>query len=167
MSYTLEQFAAECRRILATDSGAGGRERVRVLLGEVCGDKDFVATYLGDDVSERDILYEDPELGFCIVGHVEFTSRLSRPHDHGPTWAIYGQAAGETVMTEWEIVSAPPNKNEPGKARRARVYTMTPGSAYVFNEGCVHSPWRNGPTRLLRVEGQNIAYIRSAHYEEI
>jgi hypothetical protein len=167
MSYTLDQFAGDCHRILTADFGPEGREQVRVLLGEVCNDKAFVAAYLGNDVSERQILYEDPELGFCIVGHVEHNSRQSRPHDHGPTWAIYGQAAGETVMTDWEIVSTPPEKGLPGKAKKVRDYTMTPGDAHVYNEGDVHSPWRRGPTRLLRIEGRNIDYICSAIFEAI
>ena len=167
MSRTLKQFAAECHRILAANSGLEGRERVRALLGEVYSDKAFVATYLSGHVSTRQILYEDPELGFCIVGHVEHDSRQSRPHDHGPTWAIYGQAAGETVMTDWVIVSPPPSEGLPGKARRLRDYTLTPGSAQVYNEGDVHSPRRNGPTRLLRIEGRNIENICSAFFEAI
>jgi hypothetical protein len=76
MSYTLDRFAAESHRILAADSGLEGREQVRALLGEVCCDKAFVGTYLSDHVSTRQILYEDPELGFCIVGHVEHNSRI-------------------------------------------------------------------------------------------
>ena len=59
MPYTLDQFAAECHRILAADSGLAGREQVRALLGEVCSDAAFVATYLSDHVSTRQILYED------------------------------------------------------------------------------------------------------------
>src|SRR5262245_53293702 len=167
MSYTIEQLAAQCHRILAADSGPAGRERVRDLVGEVCRDKSFVAAYLGDDVSERQVLYEDPELGFCIVGHVEHKSRQSRPHDHGPTWAIYGQAAGETVMTDWAIVSPPPREGLPGKVRHVRDYTLLPGSAQVYNEGDVHSPGRNGPTRLLRIEGRNFEQICSAFFEAI
>jgi hypothetical protein len=167
LSYTLDQFAADCHRLLAVDSGLEGRERLRALLGEVCCDKAFVATYLSDDVSIRQVLYEDAELGFCIVGHVEHDSRQSRPHDHGPTWAIYGQAAGETVMTDWVIVSPPPGEGLPGKARRVRDYLLTPGSAHVYNEGDVHSPRRDGPTRLLRIEGCNLEYIHSAFFEAI
>jgi hypothetical protein len=167
MLYTLDRFAAESHRILAADSGLEGREQVRALLGEVCCDKTFVATYLSDHVSTRQILYEDPELGFCIVGHVEHNSRQSRPHDHGPTWAIYGQAAGETIMTDWVIVSPPPSEGLPGKARPVRDYTLTPGSTEVYNEGAIHSPQRNGPTRLLRIEGSNLEHIYSAFFEAI
>jgi hypothetical protein len=89
------------------------------------------------------------------------------PHDHGPTWAIYGQAAGETVMTDWAIVSPPPREGLPGKARHLREYTMRPGSARIYNEGDVHSPRRNGPTRLLRIEGRNLEYVCSAFFEAI
>jgi hypothetical protein len=167
MPYTLDRFAAECHRLLAADSGLEGRERVRVLLSEVCGDKAFVAAYLSDRVPVRQILYEDSELGFCIVGHVEHNARQSMPHDHGPTWAIYGQAAGETVMTDWMIVSPPPSEGLPGKARRVRDYTLTPGSARIYNEGDVHSPWRNGPTRLLRIEGRNLEHVCSTFFEAI
>src|ERR1700720_3963684 len=166
MPYTLDRFVAESKRILAADSKLEGREQVRALLGEVCCDKTFVATYLSDHVSPRQILYEDPELGFCIVGHVEHNSRHSRPHDHGPTWAIYGQAAGETVMTDWALVS-PPSEGLPGQAQRVRDYTLTPGSTQVYNEGDIHSPRRRGPTRLLRIEGSNLEHIYSDFFEAI
>ena len=65
------------------------------------------------------------------------------------------------------IVSPPPSKALPGKARRVRDYTLTPGSAQIYNEGDVHSPRRNGPTRLLRIEGCNLEYIYSAFFEAI
>ena len=55
------------------------------------------------------MLYEDPELGFCICGHVYETPAHGQPphHDpswHGPSWAIYGLAVGDTEMTGWRIV---------------------------------------------------------------
>jgi hypothetical protein len=166
MRHGFERFAAKCHGILAADSGAVGRARIRALLGEVCSDREFVDTYLSDDVSARQILYEDPELGFCIVGHVDYNARQGRPHDHGPTWAIYGQAAGETVMTDWAVVSRP-TKRLPGKARQVREYVLKPGSAHVYNEGDVHSPRRDGPTRLLRIEGCNIEHVCSAFFEPV
>ena len=166
VSCTLDQFAAACHRILAADSGLEGRKRVRALLGEVCSDKAFVATYLDDHLPIRQILYEDPELGFCIVGHVEQKSRQSRPHDHGPTWAIYGQAQGETIMTDYEKLAAA-GEGQPGKARPTRDYKLTPGSAYVYNEGDLHSPRRDGPTRLIRIEGRNVEKIRRYPYQRV
>jgi len=107
MSYSLDQFSAECHRILAADPGVEGRKKVCAVVREVLKDDEFVKTYLGDDVPERKILFEDPELGFCILGHVHHDARDSNPHDHGPYWAIYGQAKGETVMTDYEPVARP------------------------------------------------------------
>jgi predicted metal-dependent enzyme (double-stranded beta helix superfamily) len=104
MAYTLEQFAAKAHDILTAEPGPGGREKVRALLEEVLKDDAFVARHLDDDVPERKILFEDPQLGFCILAHVYRGAKESSPHDHGPTWAIYGQARGETLMNEWALV---------------------------------------------------------------
>lgn len=92
MTYTLEQFSAACHQILKADSGRDGRKEICSLLQEVLKDEQFISTHLGDDVPERKVLYEDPELGFCILAHVYKGAKESQPHDHGPSWAIYGQA---------------------------------------------------------------------------
>ena len=165
MSYTLEQFAAACRRILTDERGPEGRRKVCALVQDVLKDDVFIATHLGDDGPERKILYEDPELGFCILAHVYQGARESQPHDHGPSWAIYGQARGETVMSDWALVE-PPAGSAPGKVRHVRSYTLTPGMAHVYNEGDLHSPRREGPTRLLRLEGTNMDKVRRVAYEK-
>src|ERR1700680_2544098 len=165
MGYTLERFSNECHRILAADPGVEGRKKVCALVQDVLKDEDFVATHLHDGVPERKILYEDPELGFCILGHVNHGAKQSPPHDHGPTWAIYGQAAGETVMTAWAMVSRA-SEGQTGKVRHVRDYSLTPGAAYVYNEGDLHSPRRAGSTKLIRIEGRNVEKIRRFPYEE-
>jgi predicted metal-dependent enzyme (double-stranded beta helix superfamily) len=164
MAYSLEQFAAACHRILAEDSGPKGRQRVCAIVQDVLKDDAFIAAHLGDDVPERKILYEDPELGFCILAHVYRNAKESAPHDHGPTWAIYGQARGETMMTDWALLE-PASETKPGKVRHVKNYTLKPGMAYVYNEGDLHSPRRDGPTRLIRMEGKNTDKIRRLAYE--
>jgi len=164
MAYTLETFSAACHRALAENRGAAGRQHVCALVEGVLNDDAFVATHLGDDVPERKILYEDPELGFCILAHVYKDARESQPHDHGPSWAIYGQARGETVMSDWECLE-PASENKPGKVRRVKSYTLKPGMAHVYNEGDLHSPRRDGPTRLIRIEGTNMDKVRRLKYE--
>ena len=163
MAYTLERFSGECHRILASDPGPGGRRRVCALVQDVLQDAAFIATHLGDDVPERKILYEDPDLGFCILAHQYKGARESQPHDHGPSWAIYGQARGETVMSDWTLVE-PAAGDKPGKARPVRSYTLKPGMAYLYNEGDLHSPRRDGPTRLIRIEGTNMDKVRRTPY---
>ena len=166
MGHTLEQFAAECHRILSDHPGVEGRNDVRALLMDVLKDEAFVTAHLGDDVPERKILYEDPELGFCILAHSYKGAKESQPHDHGPSWAIYGQATGETVMSDWTVLERPA-EGKTGKVKRARSYPLKPGMAKVYNEGDVHSPRREGPTRLIRVEGTNMDKVKRLPYEAV
>jgi predicted metal-dependent enzyme (double-stranded beta helix superfamily) len=166
MGYTLESFSAACRRALAENPGVDGRQRVCALVREVLKDDGFVAAHLRDDTPERDILYEDPELGFCILAHSYKGAKESPPHDHGPSWAIYGQARGETLMSDWELVE-PASDERPGKVRHARSYSLTPGMAYLYNEGDLHSPRRNGPTQLIRIEGMNMDRVKRKRFEPI
>ena len=165
MGYTLERFAKEVHDALKAEPGSGGRKKAVDIVQSVLKDDAFVAEHVGDDVPERKILYEDPELGFCILGHVNHGAKQSAPHDHGPTWAIYGQAMGETVMTEWAMIS-PASEGQTGKVRHVRDYTLTTGAAYVYNEGDLHSPRRDASTKLIRIEGRNVEKIRRFPYEK-
>ena len=164
MAYTLEQFASACHDILKAKPGSAGREEVCTLLRDVLRDEAFISRYLTDDTPERQILYEDPELGFCILAHVYTGPKDSPPHDHGPSWAIYGQARGKTRMTDWELLE-PASAAKPGKVRERKTYELTPGMAHVYHEGELHSPSRAGPTRLIRIEGTNMDKVERLKYE--
>ena len=165
MSYTLEQFSADCRAALLKDPGRGGRELVRQYTARASTDPDFVEKYLGPDADlDRKILYEDPDLHFCILAHVYRGARHSPPHDHGPSWAVYSQVAGVTEMTDWRLVQKPAN-GEPGKVEKVRTYKLTPGTAYLYNEGDLHSPRREGDTRLIRIEGTDLSRIKRDKFE--
>ncbi|HEY4370667.1 MAG TPA: hypothetical protein VGN52_01910 [Burkholderiales bacterium] len=163
MHHTLQDFAAACHDLLKAEPGPAGREKVCALVQEVLQDREFVESTITADLPERKVLYQDPELGFCILGHVYHNAKTSPPHDHGPSWAIYGQAAGETHMSDYELVQKPAGA-EPGKARATRSYSLTPGIAHLYNEGVLHSPRRDGPTRLLRLEGLNMETIKRDKY---
>lgn len=110
MGYTLDQYSADCRAALLKDPGPGGRELVRQYTERASTDPEFVAKYLGSDAdAERKILYEDPDLHFCILAHVYKGAKNSSPHDHGPSWAVYSQVAGVTEMTDWKLLEKPTN----------------------------------------------------------
>jgi hypothetical protein len=166
MAHTLEKFAADCHRILKAEPGPKGRAKVCALLEEVLKDDAFVAKYVGKGTPERKVIYEDPELGFCILAHSYTGAKKSSPHDHGPSWAIYGQAHGETLMTDWALVEAA-SESKPGKVRHVRDYSLKPGMARVYNEGDLHSPRREGPTRLIRLEGTNMDRVKRLKYEAV
>jgi predicted metal-dependent enzyme (double-stranded beta helix superfamily) len=164
MADTLEKFARNCNEILKNDPGPGGRERIRRALETVLKDPSFVSKHLGPDNTEpRKILYEDPEFKFCIVAHVHEGPKDSKPHDHGPSWAIYGQAKGKTTMTEWKVVR-PRTGGKPAVVEPEKVYDLDPGMAALYDIGHVHSPSRNGATRLIRIEGENLDLVRRDAY---
>jgi predicted metal-dependent enzyme (double-stranded beta helix superfamily) len=166
MPQTLQDFAARCRDILKAENNAAGRSRVCALLQEALKDEDFVAKNIPDNTPERKILYEDPDLGFCILAHNYAGAKESSPHDHGPSWAIYGQARGETSMSDWELLE-PASPEKPGKVRRVRQYKLTPGVAHLYNEGDLHSPSRVDSTRLIRIEGTNMERVKRLKFEPV
>jgi hypothetical protein len=162
MTYTLEQFAADIRSTLKADPSSAGRRKVCALVVQSLNDPAFLATHLKDrapNANPREILYEDPELGFCICGHVYDGAANGSPHDHGSSWAIYGQAAGVTEMTDWKIVQ----KGEGGKpslVEPVRTYAMNPGDAHFYDVADVHSPRRAAPVKLIRIEGRNLDLVK-------
>lgn len=164
MTVTLEQFASECHTILQSEPGPSGRRQICMLLEQLLRDAQFVSSNVGDATPERQVLYEDPELGFCVLAHNYRGAKDSPPHDHGPSWAIYGQAKGETEMTDYAVLSAA-TPEKPGKAKPLRTYKLTPGTAYLYNEGDLHSPRRRGPTQLIRIEGMNMDKIKRLRFE--
>jgi len=166
MGMSIEQFAAQCREALQSHPGAAGRQQICNLVQQALHDPDFVATYIPEGTPERKVLYEDPDLGFTILAHAYEGAKNSKPHDHGPSWAIYGQASGETIMTDWECL-ARPSENQPGKARRIRDYAMKPGDAHLYDPGVLHSPRRDTSTRLLRIEGMNMDRVKRLPYEVV
>jgi hypothetical protein len=167
MSVTLDELAADLRAELAARPAADCSQALCRLVSAALLDDAFVALYLPDRAAgehPREVLYEDPELGFCICGHVYEGVAESGPHDHGSSWAIYGQAAGETEMTDWRIVE-PGDGEKPARVVPERSYHLCRGDAHFYDVGAVHSPKREGPTRLIRVEGANLDHIERSKIE--
>ena len=163
MSYTLEQLGSDIRAALKADPSVAGKQAVLKHVSKALVDKDFVAKHLtADQCKPRKVLYEDPELGFCICGHVYEKPAHGEPHDHGTSWAIYGLAEGDTEMTDWKIVKkgegASPSLVEPVKS-----YVLRPGDAHFYDVGVVHSPKRDTLTRLIRIEGANLDHVKRSN----
>lgn len=165
MTMTIEQFGSECHEILSQGASDENLEAVRGVLERYLADEAFLDTHLGPDNDvKRKILFEDPELGFCICAHVYLGSASAPPHDHGPTWAIYGQARGQTVMTEFKALQ-PPAGDNPGKVEPVKTYELNPGMAVAYPKGRLHAPKREGDTRLIRIEGRNLDHVSRDAFE--
>ena len=166
MHHSIEEFGKACHDALKAKPGPAGRTAVCAMLRELLLNQEVMSKCFDDNSPERKILYEDPELGFCVLAHNYKGAKDSPPHDHGPSWAIYGQVSGETKMYDWELVS-PAGPDKTGKVKHKKDYTLKPGIAHVYNEGDLHSPSRAGPTRLIRIEGINMENVKRFKYEAV
>jgi predicted metal-dependent enzyme (double-stranded beta helix superfamily) len=159
MSYGLDQFIADCRTSLTRDPGPAGREEVRSNLEKLLSNPDFIKTYCGDDQPRGlKLLYEDPELRFQVLAHINDKARVSPPHDHGESWAIYGQATKFTEMTEWE------REDDGSDPKHAKLtvktkYKLMPGQAGIYQSGAIHSIDYPDYARFVRVTGTNLDKI--------
>ena len=166
MTYTLEQLSADIKAALKADAGHGGKEAVCKLVSRVCRDQDFISKHLTpEQCKPRKVLYEDPELGFCICGHVYEKPAHGSPHDHGSSWAIYGVAVGDTEMSDWRIVKKG-DGTSPTLVERERSYLMKPGDSHLYDVGAVHSPKRDTLTKLVRIEGANLDRVKRSNIKE-
>ena len=165
MAYTLDAFIADCRTTLARDGGPVGREQVRANLEKLLADADFVKAYCGDDQPRGiKVLYQDPKLGFQVLAHINDKARVSPPHDHGASWAIYGQATKHTDMIEWERED---NGGDPehAKLKPAKKYRLTPGHAGIYQDGRIHSIDYPDYARFIRVTGTNLDKIHRVRFD--
>lgn len=168
MPVTVESLAEEIRQVLAQEPIETSAGKVCAILSKGLRDKALVAQHLPDRAPgqhPREVLYEDPDLGFCICGHVYNGPAESGPHDHGSSWAIYGQADGTTEMTDWRIVDKG-DAESPIRVVPERTYILQPGDAHFYDVGAVHSPKRTGSTRLIRIEGANLDHVQRSHIEK-
>ncbi len=161
MGYTLEELSRDIGRTLRADPGPAGKQAVCGLVSRALLDKEFIAAHLtAEQCQPRRVLYEDPELGFCVCGHVYDKASTGGPHDHGSAWAIYGLAVGETEMTDWHVVK-PAEGDGPKLVAPTRSYVLKPGDAHFYDVGMIHSPkFDAGVTKLVRIEGANLDHVK-------
>lgn len=165
MAYGLDQFISDCRSILARDGGPAGREQVRTRLERLLQNADFIREHCSE-TTPRGLhrLYEDPDLGFQILAHINDKARVSPPHDHGNSWAIYGQATHHTDMTEWEREDDGSDPNH-ARLKQANKYRLTPGHAGIYQDGKIHSIDYPDYSRFVRVTGTNLDNIDRVRFD--
>ena len=165
MTYTLSELAKDIKSILQNSDIKDRSDDICFLVSKAVKDDIFVKDNLTErrpNEKPREVLYEDKDLGFCICGHVYQAKANGMPHDHGSSWAIYGQAEGETEMTDWKIVNNP-SDDEIIYVKPDKTYTLKRGDVHYYAKGKVHSPVRNSSVKILRIEGVNLDYIKRSN----
>ena len=165
MAYSLDRFCTDCRRALKADPGEGGHEAVRHNLENLLADKDFVAAHCGPQ-AEAGIrtIYRDKETDFNVLVHVYEAGKTGPPHDHGTSWAVYGQVAEYTDMTAWKRLDDGSKEGE-AKLERAGTVRLEPGMAGTFEVGDIHSIHFPDGARFMRVTGTDLDAIPTQRYD--
>ena len=154
MSYTLQDFCAEIHEILVAENNADGREKVRQKLEQLLENETFIEQFCGPDKPAGVYkLNEDPTTGrsFCPC---DGRGRDVAAHDHGASWAIYGQATEHTVMREWYRTDEGP-MTRISRLRKIGI-PADPGQVGLFNPGVIHSIEYPDNARFVRVTGVDL-----------
>lgn len=165
MANSVEDFCTACRKALQAQDLPQALETIRERLQDLLHDPAIVAQHCGPD-AEPGIrtLYRDPETGMNLLVHVYAEGKESPPHDHGESWAVYGQAVGHTDMTLWRRTD---DRSQAGKASVEPIgtYRLDPGMAGFFAPGDIHSIKFPAGARFLRVTGTDLKTIPTRRFD--
>lgn len=155
MAYSLEDFCVDARGILLESDNASGREMIRQKLELLLCDAAFCAAYLSPNSAHgMKQVFEDPSLHFCVLTYNMTKARTSPPHDHGNSWAIYGQTSHYTDMTIWSAVG---DGTDDAEIKPARTFRLQPGQAGLFDVHEIHSIDYPADAKFVRVTGVDMA----------
>lgn len=165
MNYSLENFCMDTKASLLSDPGSGGRKAIRAHLERLLLNEVFIADHLENQNKGKKVLFHDPETGFYVNAHgTDEGNRKGEPHDHGQSWAVYGQATGLTTMTVWDRMD---DGSDPDLAQisERESFPLTPGKAALFDTGIIHSTAHLAAARWVRVTGANLDLIERYAYD--
>ena len=166
MAYELENFCADCNAALKADSGPDGRARVRENLERLLASDVFIAANFDSKAEPgKRTLYHDPETDMFVLAHINAHKNTpGTPHDHGESWAVYGQAGIYTDMTEWRRVD---DANVDGHAEleAARTYRLDKGMVKAYGPNVIHSTYHPDGAWLIRVTGTDLDQIQRYRYD--
>ena len=163
-AYSLLRFIEDCRTTLHEGDRPDGRERIRVNLEKLLKESTFLVEHCGADAQPGiHKLHQDNKIGFVVLAHIYAHGKVSPPHDHGDSWAIYGQATEYTEMTVWE--RQPDSNDEHVKLNVKRQFCLDPGMAAVFEPGDIHTIDFPAGARFIRVTGTDLSRIPTRRYD--
>ena len=163
LEQALEKFCRDCAAALEERPGSEGRAAVVGLLGQALADPDFATACFGAGESGRRLLYQDPS-GFCVLAYDMAEPRVSPPHDHGPSWAIYGQSTGHTDMTEFERAGGDKGPG-PARLKELRRYRLNAGEVGLFDIAAIHRIDHPADVRFVRISGRDMESVPRLKYD--
>lgn len=165
MAYTLEQFCTDCHDILTAEAGPAGREKLRQKLVDLLANPDFVKETFSDDMPPgRRELYHDPDTDVYVLAHVQkVRPERGTPHSHGTSWAIYGNARGDTDMIEWRRANA--ESDDHAELEVADHYVLAAGQARTYEPNVIHSTAHPEGAWVIRITGTDLDTLPRYRFE--
>lgn len=165
MAYTFEQFCKDANAALTADPGRGGKETILRNLEALLKNDEFVRSVCGPDAEYgTHQLYRDADHDFVVLAHVNKDARKSPPHDHGKSWAIYGQATEYTDMSEYRRVDGHAGAGD-ATIEHLKTYRLSPGLAGLYDVGAIHSIDYPAGARFVRVTGTDLEQVERLKFD--
>ena len=163
MAYTLDEFCAESRALLKAEPQANALAQISDGLGRLLSNPAFVAATFSDDMPPgRRVLYHDPETDFYVLAHVQEGTKIGKPHSHGASWAIYGNAREHTEMTEWRRTN--PESEDHAVLEPVSRYRLGPRPDQGLWPGVIHSTAHPEKAWVIRVTGTDLDVLPRYHF---
>jgi hypothetical protein len=163
MAYTLDEFCADGRALLKAKPLQHALPEIAERLARLLANPAFVAATFSDDMPPgRRELHHDGETDFYVLAHVQEGNKVGKPHSHGASWAVYGNARAVTEMTEWR------RTNPDGEAHAELVavskYSLGPGQTKAYGPGVIHSTAHPQKAWVIRVTGTDLDVLPRYHF---
>jgi len=155
VNYTLDGFCTDTRAILKAKPLADALPQIAARLSRLLANPIFVSQTFHDAMPPgRTVLHHDPELDFYVLGHVQEGGKTGKPHSHGTSWAVYGNAKNVTEMTEWRRINS--EKEDHAELVAANKYNLRPGETRAYGPGMIHSTAHPAKAWVVRVTGTDL-----------
>jgi hypothetical protein len=163
MAYTLEQFCTDTHAILKSKPLASALTQVADRLARLLANPDFVAETFKDDMPPgKRVLHHDGELDFYVMAHVQEGGKAGKPHSHGSSWAIYGNALASTEMTEWRRTN--PESEDHAELAAVSRYSLGPGQTRAYGPNVIHSTAHPQKAWVIRITGTDLDKLPRYHF---
>src|SRR5215475_7396680 len=87
---------------------------------------------------------------------------IGKPHSHGSSWAIYGNAREYTEMTEWRRTN--PESEAHAVLQAVSRYRLGPGETKAYGPGVIHSTAHPKKAWVIRVTGTDLDVLPRYHF---
>ena len=165
MGYSLDDYVRDCRALLS--SGQPLSESLTAMgveLSKLLRNPAFVKSAFSEDMAPgKRVLHHDRERDFYVLAHVQAPGKAGKPHSHGNSWAIYGNARGFTDMTEWRRTN--PDSADAWELAVSEKYRLGPGDTRGYGPGVIHSTAHPEPAWVIRVTGTDLDVIPRYHFK--